>query len=335
MRSAPKYMVFCPNCGKEAVDVFCEACLREREPLIVEVKPFSLIACGQCGRVLYHGHWEQPERFTDLLRRALVFNPRAVITDVRFPQPVLTERPKEFVLPIDVEGTVSEHIEPYGEEYEVAVSIEYSECDRCAKAKSSYFEGTLQLRNPNEQVVSYIERRMQKEPEVLITKARDVRGGIDFSFTDQQFLHSFAHELHRRFGGTIKTQSRLHTYDSQTSKQVFRLTALVRLPDFWRNDVIELDKRLVRITRMGSTLKCFDLRRRKRTTIPCPENAVPLDIHETVLSAIKPKPTILDPDTFQEVQLAHSVDIEPGTRVPVVQDSRGKWYVAQALPSEQ
>ncbi len=329
-------MAFCPQCGKDAVDVFCEECLRAQTPLVADIKPVVLQHCTTCDRMKVRGSWTQTKDFDRWFQNHFVFAPNAVITHVEFPFPVIEPDAKEFVLPVLIEGTISQRIEPYEEEYEVEVKISREACDRCALAKSTYFEGFLQLRNPKEEVVAYIESTVRKNPDVFITKAEDVRGGIDFWFTDQKYLQPFVHELRKKFGGVVKTQSKLHTYDHQKSKPVYRLTCLIRLPKFNRGDIIETKDRLIKISQMGSRVVGFDLQRRKNSSIDCPtdDEVTILESEEVVISRTQPKSMYLDPDTYQEEPLAHQVTVEPGSTHPIVFDAKGKAWVARKLPDE-
>ena len=326
-------MAFCPVCGGEAVDVFCEEHLREQEPLIVEIKPFELVMCSTCDRLLERGSWQELARFEFLVKKALKLNARARMQYVHVPLPVFSDKPEDFELVVEVSGSVSEFVEPYVEEYVIAVPVRVDQCNRCAHSKSGYFEGILQLRNVREEVVAYIESAVARADNVRITKSKDVKGGIDFELTDQQWLISFVHELQKEFGGVVRKSSKLHTYDHQRSKKVYRLTCLLQLPLFGVGDVIQTRKRLMRVSSMGSVVKGFDLLRRKHTSTPCP---VPgeyelLEVYKTTVSSTRPRVMILSPHDYQEVPLAHPAQVVAGQKVPVIEDSSGKWFVAKRL----
>lgn len=329
-------MTFCPQCGDDAVDVFCESCLRAQHPLIADITLPVLTKCATCDRIKVKNSWQPAKEFDRFFEGHITFIKRATVLAAEFPTPVIEPDAKEFTLPLLVTGTVSKHIPPYDEEYEVHVKILKEPCDRCSLATSAYFEGILQLRNPREEVIAYIEKQAKRREDLFITKAEDVRGGIDFYFTDQQALQPFVHELKKQFGGVVKTQSKLHTYDHQRSKKVYRLTCLIRIPKFARGDIIETKDRLIKISKMGSRISGFDLRRRKNTSIPCPTDDE-VYIHDTenvTISRTRPKPAFLHPDTYQEALFAHPANLDNLTEVPVVQDGRGKWYAARKLPGE-
>ena len=328
-------MAFCPVCGDDAVDVFCESCLREREPLIKEIKPFTLTVCPSTDEIEIRGDWFPLKKFSRLVEKVITYNSRAQILEVDFPLPVFEEKPRDFTLPILVTGTVSKFLEPYEEEYEIEIPVEIRESPKASLSKSGYFEGTLQLRNPRDDVVKAIEELVSSADNAHIARVKDVRGGIDFEFTNQEYMVSLVYELRKRFGGLVQKNAKLHTYDHQTSKKVYRLTCLLRLPKFWVGDVIQTRKRLMKVTSMGSSVHGWDLERRKYTSFPCPSDKefVVYEQEQVVLSSTRPHAMILDPDTFQEVPLAHSVDEPAGSELSVVFVD-GKYFVADMLPSE-
>ena len=330
-------MAFCPICGDDAVDVFCESCLREREPLLVEIKPLTLIICPSTDEIKVSGRWVPIKQFHRFVKKHLVFNKKAQIVDLSYPLPVFDQKPTDFTLPILVAGTVSKHLEPYEEEYEIDVPVQIEESEKANLSKSGYFEGTLQLRKPRDEVVSAIEELVNASDDAFIAKAIDVKGGIDFEITNQDFLVSLVYELRKRFGGTIRKNAKLHTYDHQRSKKVYRLTCLLRLPKFWVGDVIQTRKRLMRITSMGQVLKGWDLARRKYTAMECPsDDEVSVhEVFETVLSSTRPKAMILDPYTFQEIPLAHQTPALPGTTLRIIEDDSGRWFGVDMLSEER
>ena len=329
-------MAFCPKCGEEAVDVFCEEHLREQKPLIEEVKPFELVLCSTCDRFLRRGSWEELKRFEHFVKRHCKLGSDSLIEYVHVPLPVFVGKPEDFDLVIEVAGTASPLVEPYVEEYVLHVPVTVDQCDRCSQAKSGYFEGVLQLRNPRKEVISYIEESLAAASDARITKAKDVKGGIDFEVNNQQFLVSFVHNLQKAFGGVVRKSSRLHTYDHQRSKKVYRLTCLLQLPSFWTGDVIETRKRLVLVTRMGSLVKGFDLRRRKNTSLACPsdDEFSSCEVLQASVSRTQPAVMLLSPHDYQEVALSHPASVDAGSVVDVVEDSSGKWYIAKRLVEE-
>jgi len=55
---------------------------------------------------------------------------------------------------------------------------------------NDYFEGILQLRNPNDEVISFINSQIKKRTGVFITKEQKGNNGIDFYITSQKYLQA-------------------------------------------------------------------------------------------------------------------------------------------------
>ncbi|NQV09150.1 hypothetical protein HQ529_04830, partial [Candidatus Woesearchaeota archaeon] len=165
-----------------------------------------------------------------------------------------------------------------------------------------YFEGILQLRNPNDEVVEHIRDSVEKKKNCFISKEEKVRGGIDFYFSSQRFLQSFGRKLHNSFGGNIKTSAKIHTRDKQKSKDVYRVNVLIYLPDFKRRDIIFIDNRIIKVLKIGKSLTGFDIMKNKATTINYQNKKTTLiDVYETEVTKVFPALEVLHPETFQSV----------------------------------
>ncbi len=95
---------------------------------------------------------------------------------------------------------------------------------------NTYFEGILQLRNPNKEVISYIENQFRKNPKEWIANVVGLKsGGFDFYVSSNRFLRKLGRKLKKAFKGEIKHSKKLHSTNRQTSRKVYRGTVLFRL----------------------------------------------------------------------------------------------------------
>ena len=101
-----------------------------------------------------------------------------------------------------------------------------------------YFEGVLQLRDPNDEVIRFIKDLFEKKEKVWIAKEKKVRGGIDFYVSSQKFLRGLGHKLQERFGGEMKNSRKLHTRDKNTQKDLYRAFLLFRPSKYKKGDII-------------------------------------------------------------------------------------------------
>ena len=111
----------------------------------------------------------------------------------------------------------------------------------------NYYEGKLQLRNPNEEVINFIRnqfklrnsknfeslensKNFQKHNEkVWIAKQETVKNGMDLYISSNRFLLALGKKLKKSFKGELKKSRKLHSKDRQTSKTTYRVTVLFRL----------------------------------------------------------------------------------------------------------
>jgi len=113
-----------------------------------------------------------------------------------------------------------------------------------------YYEAILQLRNPNKQVVGFVEKEIKKKKQG-VAKKEEVKNGYDYYLADQKFARQMGRELRKKFGGIVKTSAKLYSVSRQTGKQIYRLTVLYRKPPFKTGDKIEMRGEQVRIKSVG------------------------------------------------------------------------------------
>ena len=93
----------------------------------------------------------------------------------------------------------------------------------------NYYEGTLQLRNPNEEVINFIKNQFKNNEKVWVAKYETLKTGIDIYISSNRFLLALGKKLKKSFKGELKTSRKLHTKHKMTSKEVYRVTVLFRL----------------------------------------------------------------------------------------------------------
>ena len=105
---------------------------------------------------------------------------------------------------------------------------------------NQYFEGILQLRNPNSLVMEFINRQMENKKGVFISKEVKLTNGVDLYFSSQRFLSNLGHKLQKTFGGELKINSSLHTRNHLTSKDLYRVNVYFRLPTVKKGDIVKI-----------------------------------------------------------------------------------------------
>ncbi len=260
------------------------------------------------------------------VERAIVFANGAHIHGVVL-EPV-TPEPGKQILQLTVIGSADEG-EAYEEYYEIPTIIQGQRCTTCERLANTYFTGILQLRKPNETVSHEIERRLG----TALSAVKDVTGGIDYYVTDHRILQNVARAVHDMFGGELTVRAQHFSYDNLASKNLYRVNACLRLPKFWKGDVIWSGTKLVKILSMGRLLKCKDLMSGKILSLPCKNEYGTYPTTTTSVVTVRPKITILEPETYQTVSLAVELaefkDIVQGQQITIVEKD-GEYFLVDA-----
>lgn len=185
-----------------------------------------------------------------------------------------------------------------------------------------YFQGILQLRNPNDEVIRFIEKHKR-----YISKKIRQGDGFDYFFISNKLLRHLAKELKQNFGGILKESPRLFSRDRQTQKPIYRMNILFRLFDFQKRDVISFDNRIVKITNIGNKISGKDIRNNKRISFLFRniKQYKVLDIVNTRISKVYPHLEILD-ENYQSVKVENNKKVKLNEKVKVV-FCNGYWLV--------
>ncbi|MBW2981116.1 hypothetical protein KY360_06900 [Candidatus Woesearchaeota archaeon] len=116
---------------------------------------------------------------------------------------------------------------------------------------NQYFEGILQLRNPNGIVIDFINKQVANKGGVFISKRVKVINGLDLYFSSQKFLQNLGRKLQKVFGGELKISKKLFTKKRMTSRLVYRINVLFRLPTVKKGDTVRIRGEDFEILGMG------------------------------------------------------------------------------------
>jgi nonsense-mediated mRNA decay protein 3 len=199
------------------------------------------------------------------------------------------------------------------------IRVEFRECKKCSKMKTNYFEGIFQLRNTKSREFMHLYKLILKETQraakngVAITKEEHVNNGIDFYFTSQRFIQQLGPKLFKNFGGELKVNASLFSRNRQTSKDVYRVSVLLRLPDFNVSDIIRKNKKLYQVNSFSKDIIiCRELISDKVLSIKQDDDTELVSHADSFKPAIvskrKPYLEVLHPESFQPVRLENSTN---------------------------
>lgn len=127
----------------------------------------------------------------------------------------------------------------------------------------NYYEGILQLRNPNQEVIDFVKKAIHKAG-VFVSQEKRTVNGTDLYVGSQRFLRTLGRELQARFHGEMVISTRIHTRNRQTSKEVYRVSLLFRLYDLKIGQTAKFKNKFVKITHLGKKVKGIDVDTNKK-----------------------------------------------------------------------
>ena len=131
----------------------------------------------------------------------------------------------------------------------------------------NYYEGILQLRNIRDEVIEFAIRRVEKSENAHIAKIKKVTNRIDIYISPQKSLRSLGNKLQKRFGGQITVSTKLHTISRVTSRELYRVNMLFRIPNFKKGDIIEYKGDKIKIISIQKKIFAKDIKTGKKLNI--------------------------------------------------------------------
>ena len=132
---------------------------------------------------------------------------------------------------------------------------------------NEYFEGILQVRNPNDEVLDFIAKEVREKGNVFIAKTKKIGNGIDLYISSQRFLRTLGNRLQERFSGHLEVSRRLHTRNRMTSRDVYRVSVLFKMSSFKKGDIVKYKGEQVKIIGMAKKVLAKDIKTGKKLTL--------------------------------------------------------------------
>lgn len=133
--------------------------------------------------------------------------------------------------------------------------------------RANYFQGILQLRDVNDEIISFVNNQIKKrKDEVVITKTVPLPNGFDLYMTSQKFIRILGKKLKENFGGELKISSKLHTRSKQ-GKDLYRINVMFRLLKHKVGSVANIRGEEIRILSMRGKIFGRNLKTGKKVAI--------------------------------------------------------------------
>ena len=133
-------------------------------------------------------------------------------------------------------------------------------------SRSDYYQGILQLRDVNEEILSFVHNQIKKRSDTAVTKTVKFSNGVDLYITSQKFIRILGKKLKESFGGQLKISAKLHTRNKQ-GKDLYRVNVLFRTSKYKKGDVVAIRGDKVRLISIGKKIFARDLSTGKKVTI--------------------------------------------------------------------
>mgnify|MGYP005839019793 CR=1 FL=1 len=205
-------MNFCPVCGKDTENKFCD----EHRDINIHYKPIVLKMC-KCGRYFYRNRWNKSSSVKQAAKKVA----EDAIKEKAKVKPIVGEQ--------IVKGEFGMEAHYNGEEFLLPAQLQVEQCPVCSKIKSGYFEATIQLRPKKKELLDFVVKQAEKQDEVFISKMTELDEGFDLQVSSNKFALQVGKKLNQSFKGELKKSKTLYGYDNQRSKKVYRGTVMFRL----------------------------------------------------------------------------------------------------------
>jgi len=339
---------FCVKCGKETeqtMNGLCTECFLDGRKLITLPHHVDVKVCASCGDVGTGETWITKD-IQDAIADAAVRS----VTPIKEARVVSAEtssfeqEPYTHLVTVDAVLDVGGHTAE--DSASIIVRLKNTVCKRCSRQLGSYYEAILQIRAGSKDIPQRVMREAQNRVENLvdsqsvtnrqlfITKTEEVQGGVDFYLSSISLGKAAAKDLSDTYCAETKEAAKLvgMTDDGQ---EMYRVTYLVRLPDFHAGDVIQFEGRYFKLVRVSSNgakvIDLMNLRERavKRSDVPSFKvYARSADLRDAVVvDRSGGEIQVLNPSNYSTVDLKVPADAEIGDTAKVVEIDDALYYV--------
>ena len=332
-------MSFCVKCGRdcaESLEGLCIGCWLGGRKLTMLPHHVDLKVCTNCGEYEFRDRWTRMDRL-DAVQDAAMDAMSAIRDVVPVSMSASVEEQDPYTYRVDVVTACDVLGYETEDESSTTVRIKNTVCKRCSRQLGSYYEAILQIRTGSgklspemrEETLAMVENSVARQAannrSLFITKMELVTGGVDVYLSSMSLGKSLARELADHYCAETKESPKLvgQTTDGQ---DMYRITYLVRLPEYHVGDVVRFQGHWCKLVRVssggGRVIDLMDFRERAvrradMTEIKLYEAGSGLS-EATVVSRSGEEIQVLDPHSFATVDLKVPADAEIGDSVKVV-----------------
>lgn len=341
---------FCVECGittNQTVNGLCMPCFLKDRTLVSLPDHVDLFTCTSCGQFLRRGEYESmaPEK-------AISMAARNALTCIKEGKVTKTTTSIESRDDYNYAVTVSCKVAISDFEADAAAStivrVKNTVCKICSRRTGNYYEAILQVRT-SEKVLSpklqdevlkkvedFVDDAATTNPNAFITKMEIVPGGVDVYLS----MIALGRELTKTLGDLYCAQvdeSNKLVGQTRDGIDMYRVSYLVRLPEFHIGDIVRYGKKYYLLTRVANTggkirsLNNFADMTVRRANMPELKVYAKSSELETadVISISHGEVQIMDPQNYSVKDILVPKDAIIGETVTVVRIDGVLYYVPQ------
>jgi len=253
--------MFCVECGKEKTifkDGVCKPCYLKTHQFTKGPQYLDITKCSSCNAYKYKNTWYN-ESFEKTIKRHIknTFEISKELRQIQITLEYKSEKVKNIPCKITIEGKIEN--KKIQEQHQITIREHKTNCDVCSRQYGGYYEAIIQIRGENQKLTSKETQKYQTIVENLvhnlqekgnrglfITDIGKEQGGIDFFLSDTGAAQSIVKKIQEQTDGQIKQSSK--NVGMKDGRQIYRMTYLLRLPDYQIGDIIKLNKKYFQIT---------------------------------------------------------------------------------------
>ena len=180
-----------------------------------------------------------------------------------------------------------------------------------------YFEGELQLRGVDKEILNYVFKRIEKEGARIPDSKEFGEGNYNFKITSKKTARKIGAELKKKFGGELTESAKLFTRDHLTQKEVHRLNVYFKKFPVNVGDYVEYNKGAYKITGFATgKAKVLNITTGKSTQALV-KSLKKLDKHKCQVVQVQPEVYVLDED-FQNIKVVNGEGLKLNQKIKCV-----------------
>ena len=311
--------MFCVECGKET-PIFrngvCLSCYLKTNSFTKGPEIIDLPVCAHCNSYKYKSTWTS-ELFGDIMGR-VIKNTFTISRELKKIDINITSKEEKdgMMCKVFITGFLDD-VE-ITEDHDLLVRLKRTVCDVCSKRFGGYHEAIIQIRGDRRNlskkeldnillsVESLVENIQAKGNRALfITDVGEEHGGLDFYISDKGSALVITKKIQEQYGGTIKQSSK--DMGMKDSRQIHRMTYLLRLPSFSKGDFISYKDSYYYISSIsGSKIHIIDLSNWNEQTLDAKEiqkakilGGEEITTEMILVSQTKEEVQVMNPNTYE------------------------------------